>query len=63
MILHIMHNSKIDSSKIVFVLPQINDSLRVGVGCMSYVVCMYVVCMSPCKFHDEITSKRLEILS
>ena len=32
------------------------NSLRVGVGCV------YVVWMSPCKFHDRITSKRLEIL-
>ena len=41
------------------------NSLRVGVGWMSDVVCRmsYVCRISLCKFHDWITSKRLEILS
>ena len=40
------------------------NSLRVGVGWMSDVGCRVdVVWMSPGKFHDWITFKRLEILS
>ena len=47
---------------VVFVHDGINSvadyiSLRVGVGWMSY-----VVCLSPGKFHDWITFKRLKIL-